>query len=120
MNKCKDNIFLTIPLIVIFSLLAYYFKLDGGYYGIVLMSIFYFFRDTKITKYFLSIEWIFIAGFCEFDINFIIASISIILIYFYNGQKGKNIKWLFYAFYPLHLIILFLISKFLVIPIFMN
>lgn len=35
--------------------------------------------------------------------------IPIILLYFYNGQKGKGSnfsKWFFYVFYPLHLLIL--------------
>lgn len=42
--------------------------------------------------------------------------IPIILLYFYNGQKGKSgkfSKWFFYIFYPLHLLILGLIQSIL-------
>lgn len=36
--------------------------------------------------------------------------LALILIRFYNGEKGKNLKILFYAFYPLHLIIIYIIK----------
>lgn len=32
------------------------------------------------------------------------------LIRFYNGEKGKNLKLLFYSFYPIHLIIIYVIK----------
>lgn len=38
---------------------------------------------------------------------------SIPLIYFYNGKKGKDLRWLFYIFYPVHLWILFILSSFI-------
>ena len=28
---------------------------------------------------------------------------NVYLMQIYNGQKGRNIRWLFYLFYPLHL-----------------
>ena len=29
--------------------------------------------------------------------------IGVVLVFFYNGKRGYNIKWLFYWFYPMHL-----------------
>lgn len=38
---------------------------------------------------------------------------SILPILFYNGQKGKGLKYFFYIFYPAHIGILYLLSYFL-------
>lgn len=35
---------------------------------------------------------------------------TLIPINLYNGKKGKNIKYFLYLFYPLHLIVLYLIK----------
>ena len=40
---------------------------------------------------------------------FIGGSLSLIPILLYNGTQGKSVKWIFYAFYPLHLIALILV-----------
>ncbi|RHS84444.1 hypothetical protein DW920_13455 [Clostridium sp. AM42-36] len=28
------------------------------------------------------------------------------MVHFYNGKRGLKLKWVFYIFYPLHLLIL--------------
>ncbi|MEG1074429.1 MAG: TraX family protein, partial [Ruthenibacterium sp.] len=35
---------------------------------------------------------------------------SLLPIYLYNGKKGSNIKWLFYLFYPIHILLLYLLA----------
>lgn len=95
--------------------------LDYGLYGVMLVLIFYFFREKKI-KYLLAIILmvinlgmkILLFGTDLFNLIQPVASLSLILIYFYNGNRGKyNLKYLFYIFYPAHLAILVLI-KFLI------
>ena len=39
--------------------------------------------------------------------------LALIPIYLYNGTQGKKMKWLFYGFYPVHLLALFLIKMIL-------
>ncbi|MDF2700602.1 MAG: conjugal transfer protein TraX, partial [Haloplasmataceae bacterium] len=54
--------------------------------------------------------------FLILDIRFFIQFLSIfalVIIFFYNNKKGRSIKYLFYAFYPLHLILLYLVKEFL-------
>lgn len=40
------------------------------------------------------------------------ALLAVVLLFFYNGKRGKNIKWAFYIFYPAHLTALYLILFF--------
>ena len=37
---------------------------------------------------------------------------AVILLYFYNGERGNHsLKWAFYAYYPLHIAVLYGISQ---------
>lgn len=44
---------------------------------------------------------------------FIGSTLSAPLLYNYNGQKGKTIKYLFYIYYPLHIMVIAVIRYFL-------
>jgi hypothetical protein len=37
--------------------------------------------------------------------------IPVFLVAFYNGERGKNLKWFFYLAYPLHLIVLVILKS---------
>ena len=39
------------------------------------------------------------------------APLAFIALYRYNGRRGRQPKWLFYAFYPVHLLILVVIRR---------
>lgn len=41
------------------------------------------------------------------------AILSVIPVYFYNGNRGRSAKWLFYIFYPAHLLALWLVCRLL-------
>jgi hypothetical protein len=118
-DKYKQNKVVIMFVIFIATSVTYLLKFDGSYYGILMMVLFYLLKEKKLLKsvsiFVLQIAIIFI--FQEsFDLNSFFALIPLILIYFYNGKRGMKLKYFFYVFYPTHLLILGLVTKFIVIP----
>jgi hypothetical protein len=54
-------------------------------------------------------SWQLVAG-CAAFLWEMPALIGFIPIAFYNGKRGMKLKYFFYAFYPVHLVILYLIA----------
>lgn len=77
------------------------FHTDYGWIGIVCIMVLYLLRNKK--------PWM-IAGGCISFCWELTAPLAFIPIGFYNGERGLKLKYVFYVFYPLHLIILYLIS----------
>jgi hypothetical protein len=96
-------------LTLVFSIIAFVLKTDYGYAGILLIVSFYLFRTSKLMK---GLSLLFVSGYLLRYIN-IFATVAILPISFYNGQKGKSIKYVFYIFYPAHLLILAVINMLL-------
>ena len=80
--------------------------MDYNWYGILLVIIFYLFRDNK-----LLMSASFSATLCLYCIvknsTFALPEIfALIPILCYNNKKGPSAKYLFYIYYPLHLVVL--------------
>ena len=89
------------------ALIAEYAEVDYHARGIMVIAAFYFFRNEAAIKYFLVAMVLFYMGGKEPA-----AVISLLLIDLYNGKRGSQpaaLKYGFYAFYPVHLTILYLI-----------
>ena len=117
-----DNKYLGLLFVIFFGIIAHFCKFDYGWFGIVVIFIFHIFKDKKMLMniFFilatfinyilhlyittLRIEYIFVFLFC---------SLSLIPINLYNGKKGKDIKYILYIFYPLHLVVLYLLNFFI-------
>jgi hypothetical protein len=96
-------------LTLMIGIIAYLMKTDYDYRGIILIVAFYLFRESKLLR---GLSLLFVSGYLLRYIS-IFATVSIIPITFYNGQKGKSIKYAFYIFYPAHLLILAFINRFI-------
>lgn len=116
-KRSNRNPFITLITIIAIAAFSFICKMDGSYYGIGLISIFYLCYDNILLRNIIAAAFMFICGF-NFSIKgidgyFIMAIISVVLISLYNGKRGMKIKYFFYLFYPVHLLILYLVAKFI-------
>ena len=83
-------------------------KADYTIFAVISVFLFYLFKDTKhfirtgVGVAFLALTRT-MGYYCT-------TGLSIIPLLLYNGKKGKGLKWLYYAFYPGHLLLLYLIK----------
>lgn len=83
----------------VFAYIAYLFRTDYSFWGVCLICILYFARKKGL-------EWECLMGglFMLTRPSEMIAVISFMLIYFYNGKRKNTInKYIFYAMYPIHM-----------------
>ena len=114
-TRFKDNKVLLatfIALVVIVaSLLADFIKCDYSSLGIIIILLMYAFKNNKILKAIsVSLTFAFMTNFGMQSL----AALAFIPILFYNGKKGLSLKYFFYAFYPVHLLILGIIVRFII------
>lgn len=114
--KKTTNKVLAFAYILLFGILAELVNVDYGMYGIFLIFLFYIFKEKKflmnisvilltIAKYLPSIlTYAFMHS--RFYLCILFTCLSLIFILFYNKKEGPKAKYLFYIFYPLHLVIL--------------
>lgn len=50
-----------------------------------------------------------VAQTCQIGFAVVGFTLACILILTYNGQRGRPLKWVFYAYYPLHLLVIWLV-----------
>lgn len=96
------QVILKLAVIGVFAFGAEMLNLDYGMYGIISIVALYVFRQNKVSQL--------LAG----AISFLweqIAPLAFLLIAFYNGKRGRKIKYAFYVFYPAHLLILYMITR---------
>ena len=86
------------------SILSFLLRADYTFFAVIAVFLFYVFRKKHpliragIGVAFLSITRT-IGYYCATGFSFIPLAM-------YNGKKGKGLKWLFYLFYPGHLLLL--------------
>ncbi len=83
------------------------FRCDYGASGICAIYIMYMFRNQRMAGFATAVCTLgVLSGTLEF-----LALLMLIPLHFYNGTRGKQHKYFFYAFYPVHLLILAIICQ---------
>ncbi len=85
------------PLAALAAIFAELARTDYGAYGVIFIILLYLTRTNKAANTAVMAGM----GILQFT-----APLSAMLTHHYNGQKGAQPKWLFYAFYPGHLVLL--------------
>lgn len=120
----KYNKLLGIISTVILGFIAEILSFDYGAYGVIIIMIFYIFKNNILLKSIAFVLVTFIkyslstlpygfnvlfntfTTFNYISLYTLCTCSSIIPIALYNGKKGKDLKYFLYVFYPLHLLII--------------
>ena len=93
--------FLAILSLLLYLAFATFFRVDYYGFGVAIVWVMYVFRNNILYRNVTTGVLLAMGG--PLDIGGIL---SFIPINHYNGEKGLNLKYLFYAFYPAHLLAL--------------
>lgn len=105
-SKKKLN---TAIIFVLAVLAAEFLKTDYGGAGIVFILCYYIlYQKTVLKQGVFVLENFLLYGF---GVQ-MYASFAVLPMLLYHGKKGPSMKYLFYVFYPAHLLILYLIVRF--------
>ncbi|MCM1541958.1 MAG: conjugal transfer protein TraX [Blautia sp.] len=83
---------------------AHFMKTDYAATGVICIMALYVFRKKKPLQ---------IAAGCVAFLWEVTAPLAFIPVAFYNGKRGLKMKYFFYAFYPAHLFLIWLVSMLL-------
>ena len=92
--------------ILVGCFLAIAMKCDYSYLGILFILGFYIYHNQKKK---MAICFVLLVGFLCGGVQFF-CILALPFLWFYNQKQGPKVKYAFYAFYPLHLFVIGLIS----------
>lgn len=114
---------LGVSLLIVF--ISQLLNVDYGAFGVLLILILYIFRNNKFALNICCIITICSYYFIRFlqkptisIVNYylpltLFTCLPFIFINLYNGKQGAKVKYLFYIFYPMHLLLLYFINYFI-------
>ena len=92
---------LSLGVIAVFCLLAEFLETDYHSVGILAISVAWLLKDKRYLQMPLCCLTLLLSSSREWY-----ALIACLPILFYNGKRGRQMKYFFYIFYPVHLLIL--------------
>lgn len=107
-SKKATSLLLQIISIVVITEVAHLIRSDYGSMGVLFIVGFYIIRKNR---FYQILMFLFLYILTTGNQPPIYIGISCLIMLLYNGKRGKmHIKYLFYAFYPVHLAILYIIT----------
>ncbi len=105
----EKKIKMSIALIITLSFFrwAEFLNTDYGGWGVLAVVAIYAFRNARSNGFKWGVIALTVKNLFEG-----VAFLDLIPVKFYNGKRGRQMKYFFYAFYPVHLFLLFLIRYF--------
>lgn len=105
---------LRVILVPLLILIGFFIPIDYGWFGITMIVLFYLFENNVVllsTSLFFIVIIYCITRLSIFELPVLLALLP---IFAYNQKQGPKVKYLFYIFYPLHLLILTVIKLLIV------
>lgn len=94
--------------VIAMAVVALLVKADYTFFAVITVFLFYAFKD--VNPYVRPIPGIAFLALTRTVGYYCTTGLSLVPLMLYNGKKGRGLKWLFYAFYPGHLLLLYLIK----------
>lgn len=114
-NKC-----IGLLLVVCLASTANLIKADYGAFGVLAIFVFHVFKKNKL---YMNISYIVLcvlkylpnllqSGFAyQYILLMLGTMLPLLFIHFYNGKKGFSTKYVLYGYYPVHLMVLYVIKQ---------
>lgn len=110
--------------VLVIAILSALLSVDYTYLGIAIIFLFYYHHDhPERARFSVGAVFVLLAGATIYQYSAMsgqiiwqagiqgLAALAMPLIAMYNGQRGMKLKYVFYFFYPVHLLILFGINQ---------
>lgn len=116
-EKFKSKMLLALLCVAALCVAALLLKSDYGLLGVLLIFILYQTRNNPKAKYLLSALLLFLLGLSGGNILTGLIQLAglagLALCELYNGRQGPKLKYLFYIYYPAHMLLLYFICSWL-------
>ncbi|MCR5525960.1 MAG: conjugal transfer protein TraX [Lachnospiraceae bacterium] len=109
LRKYKNDFYLQVICVIAALGTAEVLKTDYSWRGVMLILLFYLGRDAELVRNIGLMEMF----FKVMSASEPFASFALIPISLYNGKKGPGLKYLFYLFYPVHLLVIYFIWRYM-------
>ena len=86
--------------------LAWAGRTDYGAWGVLVIAALFLFRKNALLRLAATESLLGAASALE-----LVSVVDFALFHLYNGERGRQPKYLFYIFYPAHLLLLYLAAK---------